>query len=488
MLSALSPVITDLFNHCITLSEIPKDWKFGVITPVFKKGTESAKENYRPITILTQISKAFEKVLVRQLKEHFTHIFPSDMHGFIKGLSTETALLKLQQDCIDNMDNRQSTVMVSLDLSKAFDTVHHTLLLEKLKAYGLRQCACELIHNYLHDRDQVVNVQGTWSHRFLKHRGVPQGSILGPFLFNVYVADMTSFISKSSLVRYADDTTIYHSSDNLDKTICQLNDDIHNLVVWLSCNCLILNPSKSQAMIIQSPTASSNEPANTILVDSVSLPWSVSIKLLGVPLERSLAMKGHLKNCLRKANICLHQLRQFRSCLTPALGTQLYKSYIRPHLEYCSSLLTPIYHSNLIKLDYFQSRALRILNYKGHSDTNRTQKKIPLDSLRARRTFRVIMIAQRALTGGKRTQLEDLFNKSDTKYSVKNFIKLICGKHRSSLQKWSFRSVATRLWNFLPQPLRNIYIRNFKSELKSYLAAIDWKERYVLDSISCRTV
>ena len=488
ILPALTPAITDVFNHFIVISEIPHCWKFGSVVPIFKKGNPAYKENYRPITVLTHISKVFEKILVRQLKEHFRGIFPTDMHGYMKGLSTETALIKLQQDCINALDQQKSTVIASLDLSKAFDSVHYDLLLEKLRGYGLSPAACNLVRDYLSGRTQVVKVRDSISQSFPKIRGVPQGSVLGPFLFNVYVADLSKFIRHSSLIRYADDITMYFSSDCIDEAIRSLNEDLSVTSDWLKSNFLTLNALKSQVMIVKSTTASHTSPSIDISVDSIPITCSSSINLLGVPFDNQLTMKQHLKERLRKANLCLYQLRQFRTAFSPMLSTQLYKSYIQPHLEYCTCLMTPLYHSQLIKLDQLQSRALRVL-YKTHS----REEKFSIPShnkpnLRLRRTIRTLSITHTALHSSEKNQINQILTRTHTKYCNRQTIKLEVPKHRTALKRCSFQAVSARLWNFLPPKIKAYNAKHFTAKLKTYLSENDWKTNYVLDSISYRTL
>ena len=213
LLRLSSPVIaepiTRLINYFITNRQWPIVWKSSDVVPVFKKESATDKTCYRPVSVMTALSKLYEKVLFDQIYEAFYWRLSPNLSGFLKGHSCCTALLKLTEDWRAYLDRREAFAAVTIDLSKAFDSVCHPLLPAKLKAYGFTYDVLEIMTAYLIGRRQRVKLEGvnpTW--RTIK-TGVPQGSLLGPLLFNMYVNDLNYFITNTSLRLHADDTTQY---------------------------------------------------------------------------------------------------------------------------------------------------------------------------------------------------------------------------------------------------------------------------------------
>ena len=185
----LTPPITGLFNSCIVTNTIPDDWKTAYITAIFKgKGNKSSLENYRPISILSPISKVFEAILGQKIRSYMknNHLLNDDQNGFREGRSCHLALNTLVDYVKCNLDNKQHVIAIFLDLSKAFDTIDHEILLLKLEKYGFSKSALELMKNYLSNRQSTVNFYGKFSTRETLRTGVPQGSILGPLLFIIF--------------------------------------------------------------------------------------------------------------------------------------------------------------------------------------------------------------------------------------------------------------------------------------------------------------
>ena len=201
--------LTTLFNYCIRTSTLPSSWKMSNVSPIYKKGDTSDKNNYRPVSVIPAISKLFEKVLFDQLYSSFLPTFSPNMSGFLRGHSTATALIKLTDDWRKSLDEKQEVGVVAIDLSKAFDCICHNLLLAKLKAYGLHDTALKLLRSFLHERKQRVMCNNSCSSWTPIRCGVPQGSLLSPLLFNIFMNDINEAVNDSSLRLYADDTTLY---------------------------------------------------------------------------------------------------------------------------------------------------------------------------------------------------------------------------------------------------------------------------------------
>ena len=231
-------------NTNITDDTFPDLLKLTDVTPGFKKDDKNDKENYRPISVLKAFAKILERLLYKQLNEFIEQKFSPLLCGFRKGHNTQHALLKLLEDWRAKLDQKQIIGTILCDLSKAFDTLPHDLLIAKLNAYGLESSALRLINDYLTNRKQRTKVASsfsTWSNIF---SGVPQGSVLGPLLFNIFINDFFFFIKESSTTNFADDNSLYANGKNLQEVIDKLEIDIKNALIWFEINRLVANPKK----------------------------------------------------------------------------------------------------------------------------------------------------------------------------------------------------------------------------------------------------
>ena len=252
---SLAGPLTTLFNYCIRTSTLPCSWKMSNVFPIYKKGDTSDKNNYRPVSVPPAISKLFEKALFDQLYSSFLPTFSPNMSGFLRGHSTATALIKLTDDWRKFLDEKQEVGVVAIDLSKAFDCICHNLLLAKLKAYGLHDTALKLLRSFLHERKKRVMCNNSCSNWTPIRCGVPQGSLLSPLLFNIFMNDMNeAVIDSSSLRLYADGTTQYVADKNPTVLQSSLNQDMERLSSWLDHNYLRANGDKTQAMVLGKST------------------------------------------------------------------------------------------------------------------------------------------------------------------------------------------------------------------------------------------
>ena len=228
--------MTKLFNYCIDVGEWPCQWKLSNVTPFYEKDTETCKKNYHPISVLSVIHKVFEKLKFDQLHSVFTPVFSDNMSGLLLGHSCCSALLKLTDDWRQALDNKKDVAVVAIDLSKAFDSICHNVLLAKLKAFGVHDSDIKLIQSYLSGRFQRVKCNEKVSDWLPLRCGVTQGSLLGPLFLNIFVNDVNYSAGSSSQSLYADDTTqcIAHESPCTFEST--LNQDIERLTLWFTKN------------------------------------------------------------------------------------------------------------------------------------------------------------------------------------------------------------------------------------------------------------
>ena len=242
--------ITTLINTTISASTFPSKLKQAQVTPLHKKNDPMLKSNYRPVSILPIPSKIYEKVLSEQLSSYFDSIFDDFLCAFRKGHGCQTTLLRLLEDWKYALDSNEYVAAILMDLSKAFDCLPHNILLSKLSAYGLSEDSVLLLKSYLSDRKQQIKISSVVSSWANINKGVPQGSILGPLLFNAFINDIFYFIKTCTLYNYADDNTLSFHSPDFNELIKFLQQEGKILIDWFSFNCMQANPGKFQAIAV----------------------------------------------------------------------------------------------------------------------------------------------------------------------------------------------------------------------------------------------
>ena len=293
-----APVITQsvtrLINHLICGQAWPTEWKCSNVIPAHKKDDETDKRNYRPISVLTALSKIYERVLFDQISVMFTQKLSSNRSGFLKEHSCTTALLKLTEDWRMHLEGK-TVAVVPVDLNKAFDSLNHKLLIAKLKAYGFGAEALNLMRSYLFCRRQRVKIDGTYSDWRTVRAGLPQGTLLGPLLFNMFMNDVNYFISRVSLRLYADDTTEYFADHSPMILEYMINSELNTLSEWFYRNYLTTNPSKTQALVLRPSTYNYDLKMNESKIEIKKF-----LKILGVNMDGKLILLTHVKEQLRK--------------------------------------------------------------------------------------------------------------------------------------------------------------------------------------------
>ena len=326
------------------------------VTPLFKQGAASDPSNYRPISVLPVVSKVIERHMHNSLYAFLmdNNLLYSRQSGFRRMYSTETALIKLVDELLFGLDNNHVCGMVLVDYRKAFDMVDHKLLLRKLELYGIVNRELAWCHSYLLDRKQVVRVNGSESSEALMLHGVPQGSILGPLFFILFINDLPLYTS-AQLDLYADDTTVTAFADvkNLATLSSSLNKSVSEIQLWASANKLPLNEDKTKVLTItgKSFVANINGSDIDVFVNGKQLSNVDCATLLGVEIDSKLSFNEHIEKKLA-SRIAI--LRKIRACLPLKQRLQFYSSIIRPVMSYANVVY------RVLRL---QKRAARVISY-----------------------------------------------------------------------------------------------------------------------------
>ena len=338
-LPAIAPHILHLINTSISTQTFPDAWKVAIVTPIHKSGDTHVPGNFRPISILPALSKILEKVVCSQLSSYLitNHILSPFQYAYRPSHSTEDALLDVVDAVAQGVEAGEVTSLTSIDLSKAFDSVDHPMLLNKLGWYGIQS---RWFSSYLSGRSQLIR-GGSTAALPLSH-GVPQGSIVGPILFLIFVNDLSCFLPHGRLLSYADDTQILDSappnSNDLQVLKSRVEENIQSLQQWFSLNSLKMNADKTCFILLGTKNSIGRTSEFELEInDSIIRPQN-HIKMLGVLLDQTLSWEPHISSIIRRANAILVSLFKIRSHLTHEILKILVHAHVFPLLHYCSSV------------------------------------------------------------------------------------------------------------------------------------------------------
>ena len=352
--------LTVICNLILKESVFPNSWKLSRIVPIHKTGRRSEIGNYRPITLINNFAKILEIVLYSQTYPHIVSRLTPQQHGFVKGKSTVTNLFIKTQYLADCLDKRSQVDCAYADFSKAFDRINHAMLLNKLEAFGFSNSLIELLGSYLSGRSQYVYYKGYSSDTFLQSSGVPQGSVLGPLLFNIYIDDITNQLDVEYLL-YADDLKLFFEIKNIeDCKRLQLNLD--RVILWSTNNQLPLNKDKC---FIKTYTRRKENFNFEYKIDGEILKRPQFIKDLGVTYDTEVNFIEHVRKISTSAYTSLgFVIRNSREIQELAVVKLLYYALVRPRLEYSSVVWSPIYQIHCNSLERVQRRFLKYMAFR----------------------------------------------------------------------------------------------------------------------------
>ena len=371
-----SALISSPLSHIVNLSLksgiVPDQLKIARVLPLFKSGDNNMLSNYRPISVLPIFSKIFEKVVYNRLITYFNkyNILFKNQYGFRKGHSTSLALHHLFDNITKAIDQKEYTIGVFIDLSKAFDTVNHEILINKLKHYGIRGLALDWIKSYFGNRQQYVEYNGAYSSYNSIKCGVPQGSILGPLLFLIYINDLCNASNIVELILFADDTNIFFSHNNLPLLMNIINSEMNKLSEWFRANKLSINAKKSNYMIFR-PRQKRQILDLTLELNGYKIDQVKEVMFLGVILDECMTWKPHISHVASKISKSVGIIHKSSFCLSKSALRLLYYALVYPYLQYCITVWGSTYPSNLYRIVLIQKRVIRVISkeaFDAHTD------------------------------------------------------------------------------------------------------------------------
>ena len=452
------------FNDGIESSKYAESFKFANITPAFKQGSRNLKDNYRPISILPVVSKIFEKLLCNQLSNYFDNIFSKFQCGFRKGFNAQHSLLLMIDKWKKAIDSNKVFGAILTDLSKAFDCICHDLLIAKLHAYGLSLPALKMIQDYLQNRKQRTKIGSSYSAWENIIVGVPQGSILGPLLFNIFLCDLFLEHENSWFTNYADDTTPYAVANDTTEVLENLTNITRKLFTWFANNQMKANHGKCHLLL------STQEDANIQIENSI-INCSRSQKLLGVVLDNKLKFDKHIENICQKANRKLNALARVTNYMELPKRRILMNAFFKAQFNYCP--IVWMFHSRSLnnKINRLHERCLRIIYNDKRSSFEELLVKDNSVSVHHNNIHTLAIEMYKVVNGISPEIMNDVFKvRNETHYHLRHTSQFLIEPIHSVFNGSESASyLGPKIWEQIPIEIKNKdSLISFKKEIKKW--------------------
>ena len=481
VLKIAAPIIFKPLTHIINLSiatcTFPDKLKEAKITPIYKKGDKSIPSNYRPISILPTLSKIFEKHLASQIRNFLSDfdLLVKEQSGFREHHSCMSALTKMTENWLSEIDKGNLTGTVYLDFSKAFDLVNHDILIQKLQLYKFDDSSLKLLESYLKNRCQKVRLGKYVSNKTELIAGVPQGSVLGPLLFILFINDMPLVVKQSIIDIFADDATLQNSSQKIDEISKNLQLDINYIQTWCKQNDMVLNETKTKSMVIGTKQRLSKLESNLSLeINNEIIENSKSEKLLGVFIDQNLDFDKHIDYVCKNVSSKIGLLNKIKKFLPLHTRKLYYNAYILPVIDYCLTVWGSAPKFQLERIHKLQKRAARIiLDMPPETPSLPLFEQLDWLNIYERLEYNKYILLYKSTQNLTPTYINELFSFNTTEnYSSRSSTNndMYIKRHKTKMFEKSLQYSGPRLWNALPVNIReSSNINQFKRNVVSLI-------------------
>ena len=471
-MSAIPGKIADMFNASLTEKCVPSAWKIGTIIPLQKDGDKTDVANLRPITLLPIIGKMLEKIVNNRLMSYLEEnsILDKKQGGFRSGHSTASTIAYYTNEVYRGLNDRYFTLSTFVDLKKAFDTVNHSILLKKLSKLGVGGPLYEWLVSYLSERKQKTFVNGKTSKEGIVKCGVPQGSILGPTLFLIYINDLSQVLENCNAYLYADDTVVSISGFHLHILTRKMEYDLKILDVWFKRNRLTLNAKKTNYMIFGLRPRLKEIIQHTLYFGDKKIDRSHSLKYLGVVLDPVLNFNKHAETVIKKVIHKVYLLARLREFMDNKTLLKMYKTMVLPYADYGDIFYDSARQALLDKLQIVQNKALRIcMGVDNRFPTILVHQNSGISKLQPRRLMhlKTFMFKQKANI--------EIINVREVHTRAHDAVLFLSIKPKNETTKKSALYRGAIIWNMLSVELRNtVSYEEFKLSQKRWLSATNY--------------
>ena len=476
----ISPSLTHVYNLSLCQGIVPMDLNVARVTPVFKnKGQPNDVSNYRPISVTSHFAKILEDVVKEQLVSFLTQysLLSPNQFAYIKGRSTQLALHTMTDKWLQSIDSGEITGACFLDLSKCFDTVSHSILLEKLKTSGIMNTELKWFDSYLAGRTQVVRCNGSISKPCHLPIGVPQGTVLGSLLFILYANDLPDNLSTGTSIMYADDITLFYSAKSLQTVESCLQKCVNKTISWLKSNKLAVNPSKSNSMLIGTRQRIKKSTLN-ISINDCTVKFTNTFNLLGVIIDNNLSWKDHIIHISKKLSSKIGLIKRLYHILPRSVLLKLYEPLFQSNLDYCITVWGHAANKYINLLQRLQNRLARVVTNNFNRDISSSDicQDLGWMSVRQRHNFLVGCFMHKVINMSDLSH--NYFNSCftfikdnhchNTRLQCNNGLALPLPKTEYLKNSLSFKG--TKIWNSIPANIKSHdNVNLFKTKYKVYI-------------------